>query len=453
MKNEKLRKGIEHIILVILGLVILLICLIQTRGASIAPDSIEYIEMRSYLPALYPMFLWVLRFFFGEEYLLFAMIFQTILAVFCTLFLQETICRTFGLEKRYEMYLVFFFLIGVFFTGGTGIADGQGSANLWILTEGLSYSLFYLFVACDILFLTWYRKVYWIETLLLCGLLILCRDQFWACCGILLLEEIGLFFLRKGGRERVIEICSILLLCILTFGIQRGYTNYFRSGNDESFRRQTVITHYAFFMNEQDLEYATNDSDRVLLGEMLQRLSEEGTLVDKIQGDWLRRVTVYRKNFNETYNVISDVAHDYIEQNGLTMKPYEIILKMERCLQNHMKDWIYMSTVSLLPIILTMSVCIYIPLPHIEMLVIIYSCLIVFLYLCLLCYLFIKQKRFSKEVVFGCFVLIYLLVNGIGTTLAIRPIARYVFYSFGLFYISLYLMIRKTVQMEKKDDK
>lgn len=446
-------KDIDRIILVIIGVIILSISLIQTKGVSICADTIEYIEMRSFVPALYPVFLWVFRLIFGESYLIYVVIFQTLLAILSSLLLEEIICEQFHLNRRYEKYMVFLALISVFFTGGTGIADGCGSVNFWILTEGISYAIFYLFVAVNILFTFRKKHLYWLCSLILCALLILCRDQFWACCGILLLESIYIFLSQKTRRIFAFEICSIIVMSICSFGLQRTYTNHFRTGDDDAFRRQSVITHYAVFMEEEDLVACEDSVEGDLLTEIYQELSKQGILISQNEDRWLFKVSSYRKNFGETYRIISSIISDYLEKNDTSERPYELIAQMEKCLQNHMKDWIYMSIVSLLPIVITMSVCVYVPIPHVEMLLIVYSCLITLIYLCLLCFLLLKQKRFSKEFLFGSFVLIYMLVNGIGTTLAIRPIARYVFYSFGLFYIALYLMFRETIRMEIKNAK
>lgn len=130
----------------IIAFILLSIPGIWTKGPWYARDFVEYIEMYAYLPALYPLFLRVLRLLFGEViYVYVAILIQTLLAAWVVVNLSWLLCDVFRATKIKSIIFVLL-LMTYYKVMLTGV-----SCNLWILTEGLSYSLFYIFVYYSII--------------------------------------------------------------------------------------------------------------------------------------------------------------------------------------------------------------------------------------------------------------------------------------------------------------
>lgn len=150
-------------------------------------DSGAYIRIRRVegVMPLYPLFLLINQFLFGlERYLDAVVVEQAILAAACVIFFVKTIKDEFHL-RYWETYLVFFLSLMPFTTDMP-----QSMATQQILTEGLSYALFYLFVTI-LLRTVWTKKYTWFAgSLAMVFVLSTLRSQLqilFAVCGIIFL--------------------------------------------------------------------------------------------------------------------------------------------------------------------------------------------------------------------------------------------------------------------------
>ena len=133
---------------------------------------------------LYPLFLLINQCLFGlERYLDVVIVEQAVLAAVCVILFVKTLRDEFHLFY-WESYLIFFLSLMPFTT-----EMPQSMSTQQILTEGLSYALFYLFVIV-LLKTVWTKKYEWfMGSLAMAFLLTALRSQLqimFAVCGVIL---------------------------------------------------------------------------------------------------------------------------------------------------------------------------------------------------------------------------------------------------------------------------
>ena len=119
------------------------------NGYMLEQDSYNYIECNFGREPLYPIFLRVFRMIFGEgNYLQAVWIAQSILAVCAVVYCALWIKRRFRL-KSWVLHVVFFLLLLPYWF----VTIWYTPLGLWtnrILTEGLTFSIYYLFLIAAI---------------------------------------------------------------------------------------------------------------------------------------------------------------------------------------------------------------------------------------------------------------------------------------------------------------
>lgn len=179
-------------------------------------DSGTYIKMvngEGVMP-LYPLFLFFNRLIWGvERYLQVVVLEQTLVATVCVVWFTLTIKRRFAL-KYWEAYLVLFLSV---FPLTTDMPMAMTTQE--ILTEGLTYALFYVFAIFlfgAILDKDWKK---WSCSFLFVFLLALFRSQLqilFAVCGV---AVIYISFM-KYDRKRILPLfCRMLLSIVICFAV------------------------------------------------------------------------------------------------------------------------------------------------------------------------------------------------------------------------------------------
>ena len=194
-------------------------------------DSGAYIRIRRVegVMPLYPLFLLINQYLFGlERYLSAVVAEQGILAAGCVIFFVKTVRDEFHL-RYWETYLVFFLSLMPFTTDMP-----QSMATQQILTEGLSYALFYLFVTI-LLRTVWTKKYTWFAgSLAMVFVLSTLRSQLqilFAVCGVIFLyvvcrrkedgKKVYIWIRTAAGAVGGICICLVGIYTIS--GVTAGY--------------------------------------------------------------------------------------------------------------------------------------------------------------------------------------------------------------------------------------
>lgn len=208
----------------------LLFLLLGHGGPVLFDDSGSYMRIRWHegvMPA-YPILLLINQYFFGEDWYLWAVIVeQSLLAAFSLTVLEETVKKRFGLHPAEGVLLCLFALYP--YTIEMPVAMTQA-----VLTEGIAYSLFYLFLA--ILLMAVWDKSYvrlagaFCMTLLLSAV----RSQLqilFGVCGIVLLYLVCMRGKQAGRGKMALRFLTGFAGCVavsaagifLVLGMIRGY--------------------------------------------------------------------------------------------------------------------------------------------------------------------------------------------------------------------------------------
>lgn len=237
--NRKQVDGLFYLSLVMLGLFLFLF--VGSREPVLFDDSETYLRIKSTegIMPIYPLFLLINQYLLGNDSYLKIVIFeQAVLAVFCIVLFVKVIKDKF-LLKYWEAYLIFGFSLMPFTTDLPLAMSTQE-----ILTEGIAYALFYLWVAL-LLQAVWSKRYSWLAgAFVMTVILSLVRSQLqilFGVCGIIFLYIMCTsgHLCKKGYMVGRIIIGVIACLAISIAGvvliskITVGYKNTIK--NNESF--------------------------------------------------------------------------------------------------------------------------------------------------------------------------------------------------------------------------
>jgi hypothetical protein len=193
--NKRQQDLLFYLSLVMLGLFAFLF--VGSREPVLFDDSGTYmtIETTEGVVPVYPVFLLLNQFLFGSaRYLQAVVAEQAILAVVCVLLFVKVIKDNFSLPC-WEGYVVFGLALLPFTTDLP-----QAMSTQEILTEGLAYALFYLFMIALLKAVWTCRPVWFAATFLMTLVLALVRSQMqilFGVCGLLLF-----YCVLRGGRTK-----------------------------------------------------------------------------------------------------------------------------------------------------------------------------------------------------------------------------------------------------------
>lgn len=204
--NKKQSDRLFYLSLVMLGLFLFLF--VGSREPVLFDDSGAYLRVERIegVMPVYPLFLLVNQYLFGNDnYLQIVIIEQAVLAIICIIIFVKAIREQFTL-KYWESYLVF----GLSFLPFTTDMP-QAMSTQEILTEGIAYALFYLWIVI-LLQAIWTKRYTWIAgTFVMALFLSMVRSQLqilFGVCGIIFLY---IMCMRGNLHEKYHRISRIIL--------------------------------------------------------------------------------------------------------------------------------------------------------------------------------------------------------------------------------------------------
>lgn len=204
--NKKQANKLFYLSLIMLGLFAFLF--LGSREPVLFDDSGSYLRVKRIegVMPVYPIFLLINQFLFGHEsYLHMVIVEQAVLAVVCVVLWVKVIKDKFSL-KYWESYLVFGLSLLPFTTDMP-----QAMSTQEILTEGIAYGLFYLFMIL-LLQAVWTKRYPWLGGAFGMALVLsMVRSQLqilFGICGIV-------FFYVMCMRGRYHRKLRIVIRCIL----------------------------------------------------------------------------------------------------------------------------------------------------------------------------------------------------------------------------------------------
>lgn len=411
-------------------------------------DTAEYIRMFARRPPLYSLFLRVLQTMLGERGYIYAAIFlQTLLAAWIVRHLLELLCDVFCLEKNQGLVknIIFLLLLLTYLKAD----EYHPGCNLWISSEGLAYSLFYLFVYFSIKFLREITYKRFLQLLASIVALILCRTQFIVCLGMLGCYILYLVFTKQIKMKRVF---IFLMVTAVSMVVVSGFRNGYRSIADKTgLNTYSVLesrTNIYAYLTYEDVLKVENQSERQLLLDIYDEIVEKGYNY-KDEEKWLDRVDSYYRNLLKLRNVVLSNVNHYVQEMGIEdgieidIMAGSLLERQVKILYPHLGLWVRDSLKSL-PITMIKMIAFYPEKPHMQFLRRLfmgYAVVIYGLYISANIALFVQKRGVQIENLFCIFLLIFTLVNAAVTEMFMCSLIRYVAYSFGLFHISGLLVL------------
>lgn len=440
MQKKEFSKYIYYVSLIVSGIIFFF--LIGQHGPIVTDDSKTYLNPSpgvSVIYLLYPGFLKIFSTIFGEQFFLYAVyITQGLLAIVASVMLTEFF------RKEYNLNYVMAFVVFMLSVLPYGYSLPESVVTHHILTEGVTFPVFTLYMMVVIKLFLCEKKRYICEGLILSVVLVLLRPQLLVLMLVFLLLCV-LFVLKKlynkvspEGKMRFVITHTIIGIIISVLAIWLFYkvllTGQLSQFSDAITGRVLCLMEYEdrdlFEGETQEVfdELYQNASDR---GNLLnlkdkQRANDIAETINENTKDWVGVISDY---YNKKYSDLlqADKMYKYRMRNAIVWEMFEA----------HLVDYFVM-TMKLLPYSFVASIFIQ-PDALYELCHVIAAGI----YLFAIGFTVYAQKkgcslRYLKPFMLTLFVIV---LNVVVTNIFFYGQQRYVVYPFGMFYISVFIEV------------
>lgn len=271
-------------------------------GAVICVDSPSYINMSITREFLYPALLAIFRSLFGEPYLLYVVILQSLLTAFAAWKITIYIRDKFALGYVSSTVI---FLIPIFVSLLNRFIAKRGSMySNSILTEGLAIPLFLLFICYIYDYLVEETYKSFIVSSILSGILIALRKQMYITFILLFLVYLFVQIRSKENTDRIwirsiikaFAVCAIIFLSVTlldhTFNyIVRG--RFVGHSSDNRFVLTMVI-----YASEEEYAEVLPEKLQPLFLDIYETCNEQGYLMNNAGKGWYNNVSHFGDNYD-----------------------------------------------------------------------------------------------------------------------------------------------------------
>lgn len=403
-------------------------------------DSDEYITMSSQVSGGYPLFLFAIRQVFGEDnYLNYVSLLQNCLAAFAVWFLAEEIFKGFypQMIKYVGELIVFAPFVGTYFMSNNNVV-----LTCSVLTEGLSYPLFYITVGIMIKVLRSPKNIEYTACGVTGGVMILVRPQLAISFAVIAFacarSAMEMKKLKMALIEIVIAVGVILSGSLFYSSIRQGGENILNSG--------TALTNLICISDSTDsaLFY---DEEAEIFRRIWIKAKENHYLLEGQEINPLERaITIEKVHDKLKTDVIFSCMYDFaINEKGIigdieqsiALKKWINDLRAKLFwshLPGYIWNWIGLGIVGLIrsnamftPALSIISIALY----------------------AIYIFLLHKVKERDKHTYIVAHIVLALIVtNAFGVATIIMCISRYMVYNLPLFYCSMLCLLYSLVGKE-----
>lgn len=289
-------------------------------GVYIAADSASYITMNLSREPVYPLFLAFLRGIAGEAwYLSVAVFLQSLLAAFAAFWMTNTIRNVFRLNLVFSGF-VLLIQVAITILNRFFALRSVGYENS-IQTEGIAISLYIIWTAMLIRYLSDKRKINLLWIFVIAILLISTRKQMLLTLPVI---AVVLFFTHCVPKFSIKKFLLIVAAVILAFGvtvlISKGYNLAFRGSfvgyTDSS---NTVFTNMLYAADAADAEQIEDPALRELY-ESIYKTLDDKQLNYKYAPEGILNLETH---YSESYDLIAittvqPMIKQYVRDTGIT---------------------------------------------------------------------------------------------------------------------------------------
>lgn len=425
--------------LIIMGLVFFF-CIGQ-KGYIIERDSDIFIRadrfVMGYGYVIYPLFIQLIRTMIGPEYYLDAVfIIQGLISLVASLLL------TLQLKKRYRLNYSVSVLLFLCSLGPYTYTLPEYVSSHCIMTEGLAFPMFYIWIILAILIYTDKKNKLFIPLILQSVVLILTRPQllFLFIVVILLAIERMVDYFAQNKLKKF-KIISIIIAITAFFSIlsfpQIVRHNILPQLTD-------AVTGRVFCIADREDNELFEGTDRDLFEKLITEIDAMGTSEEYFRDD-IRRWEDIAHAINENTKYIGDAIVKYMIDDPRSS--YEIKSELAyRLLVNHWDKYIYL-TLPLLIQSLVVSVFYHPESAYVLGYIISF---LIYVFGCCLAFVLIKKKACKIEYIIPFIIsMLVLVTNAVVTNVVFMGLQRYVVYSFGCYYFSMIIMLVGVIRRDE----
>lgn len=419
-------------------------------------DSGVYLAMHPKITPMYPVWLSIFRSIFGQDiYLNIVILVQTILAILSVILLFISLRSSF----KFANWLSFILWPLVMYPFFCNISDGVIYPRC-ILTEGLSYPLFYCYLSLTIYLLLYkknhkespFPKLSLLGLFMLSGVISIFRGQLkltlvFNC----ILAFILLLQYKKAFFKQIVLVSVLGLILALSFikFTTFAYTSLkFGKSFTPEFANTSMMINFLYAVDREDQLSFADDEDAEFINMVFDDTFSSSFTYDNRGNtiasahDHLMDANLYLKlhmyiPYAETY--YADRGLDQVE---IYQKYEDISLRMLKELApRHFTQWLN----GVLALMLYgISEIVFFRYPPLLTFCYAFSVFILVFAIALSIYA-LKKKRATAQATFMLLVTAMVLLNHLACCLAIGAIARYMAYFFGTFYVAGVLLLYELI--------
>lgn len=284
--------------IMLLGLLAFYLFFAIHDGVILGADSSSYLQMSFSREPFYPLFLAFFRLFDPENYLLHAVIFQSLLMGFCGWILADYLRRKLCIHKVYSLVL-YFLPIATSLLCRFAAKRGSMYTNS-ILTEGICTSLYLLFIYCILKYLWDSSKKHIIFSWIIAFVMISSRKQMLMILPILFLAIIyANYSNQKLWKGIIIAVVSCLMI-FPSFKLFDCTYNYFTRGvfQGHSSSNRFVTTMVFYNSERSDSEYIEDEDIRQLFLAIYDVCDKNGYLGSHAGEGWFHEVDHFGDHYD-----------------------------------------------------------------------------------------------------------------------------------------------------------
>lgn len=444
--NDKVR---NYTILVISELFYLIFAFAD--GYNLYLDSQSYIKMHEMREPLYPSLIALFRNLFGQNggdgYLLFVVIFQAILIGYVVYNVTKYLSREFKLND-FGTFAVFLIFISVSLMNRFVAKRGAMYSNS-IMSEGIAYPLYILFIRYCFEYIYTYRKRPLFVATIISFLLVSTRKQMYVTLVLIIISILYVMIKNKSYKETLL---SLVISCLVVVGGAKLFDYvYIRSVfgvNATHTSDSRFVTTMIFYTSDrEDVKYIEDPVVKDLFLDVYDTCDEKGYLKSNMEdGTWYERISHFSRVYDNIqlrtmWAKMQEVATDKVGNSGIEMELLvdEYNSELISCLLPRLLPSILVTFVDsfIYGLLVTVSAEKQILMPV--------AAVIYLLYIVLLGYA-LKKNGLNKYSVFGIFVLVAVLANIGLVSLVIFCQTRYTIYNMALFYVAGFLMLQNATK-------
>ena len=415
----------------------------------IYPDSYGYISNHITRGAGYPLFLDFFEKVFGNSYLDYVIIFQTLFLAFSICYF----CLTLRKELKLSKAISFLFAIVIIIINIAPALFSNSGILMYkaICTEGLTYplSLIFFILVIKAVFKNSLKKLNY--TLPLIFLMTLIRFQTVFTLVIYIIVYIYILLTNNIIKRSIIYLPILVLTLLFSSTLFEKSYNYFINDNFVStpFGTTSFSIKVMYISEKKDSEYITNNISKQIFIETMEKASAKGMLQETFKNDTIENnlIEMY-KHYENSYDILfyrifDEKCREILKTNG---PKYDILRDkvasdiIHDLLPLHLDDYVRLTFTSGI-IGLVRSNSMFFSYGFFAQNLLYFVSVVAYILSFIFMLRAFKKQNKSKTGLMMVIAYLMILGNASPSILVHFPISRYTFLAMPMFYISLFTLV------------